>query len=384
MSRDRFLQIYWNLHLCDPTSPPAGRSGKVQPLLDLLCPKFASAFKPGEFVSVDEAMIAFKGRASFRQYVRGKPHPLGIKAFVLADSETGYLLGTRLYFGKETNIMTDPNLLQSTRIVLSLTEPLEGLRHHVVTDRFYTSPELAKALEQRGLPFTGTAQVNRRGMPLAMRSGSKLKRGEVRAYRAGKMMAMQWQDKRTITMLSTAESCNIIEVRTHRGQIKDKPSVVQVYNNNMMGVDKMDQLSTYYSFLRKSIKWWKKVLFWLLEASVVNSFITYSLRLRCLGQQPLGHQQFRRALVLSLVARRSHVPAPRRPGRHTDNSLERTRPVPHYSEEGERRRDCRVCSGAGKRRATTFYCMTCSDHPHLHPGRCFRVYHTQVNFRSHV
>ena len=126
--------------------------------------------------------------------------------------------------------MTDPNLLQSTRIVLSLTEPLEGLRHHVVTDRFYTSPELAKALEQRGLPFTGTAQVNRRGMPLAMRSGSKLKRGEVRAYRAGKMMAMQWQDKRTITMLSTAESCNIIEVRTHRGQIKDKPSVVQVYN----------------------------------------------------------------------------------------------------------------------------------------------------------
>ena len=260
MSRDRFLQIYWNLHLCDPTSPPAGRSGKVQPLLDLLCPKFASAFKPGKFVSVDEAMIAFKGRASFRQYVRGKPHPLGIKAFVLADSETGYLLGTWLYFGKETNIMTDPNLLQSTRIVLSLTEPLEGLRH-VVTDRFYTSPELAKALEQRGLPFTGTAQVNRRGMPLAMRSGSKLKRGEVRAYRAGKMMAMQWQDKRTNTMLSTAESCDIIEVRTHRGQIKDKPSVVQVYNNNMMGVDKMDQLSTYYSFLRKSNKWWKKVLF---------------------------------------------------------------------------------------------------------------------------
>ena len=146
----------------------------------------------------------------------------------------------------------------------------------------------------------------------------------------------------------------------------------------------MDQLSTYYSFLRKSIKWWKKVLFWLLEASVVNSFITYSLRLRCLGQQPLGHQQFRRALVLSLVARRSHVPAPRRPGRHTDNSLERTRPIPHFSEEGEKRRDCRVCSGAGKRRATTFYCMTCSDHPHLHPGRCFRVYHTQVNFRSHV
>ena len=83
MSRDRFLQIYWNLHLCDPTSPPAGRSGKVQPLLDLLCPKFASAFKPGEFVSVDEAMIAFKGWASFRQYVRVSRIPLASKRLSL-------------------------------------------------------------------------------------------------------------------------------------------------------------------------------------------------------------------------------------------------------------------------------------------------------------
>ena len=37
---------------------------------------------------VDEAMIAFKVCASFRQYIRGKPHPFGIKAFVLTDSKT--------------------------------------------------------------------------------------------------------------------------------------------------------------------------------------------------------------------------------------------------------------------------------------------------------
>ena len=42
------------------------------------------------------------------------------------------------------------------------------------------------------------------------------------AYRVGKAMAMQWQDKRTITMLSTTGSCNLVSVQTCRGVMKDK------------------------------------------------------------------------------------------------------------------------------------------------------------------
>ena len=188
MPRDRFFQIFWNLHLSSPTAGTGSpRSAKVQPILDLLSPHFESAFKMGEFVAVDEAMIAFRGHASFRQYIRGKPHPYGIKAFILADSRTGYAYRLRLYFGKETDIIQDPSLLHTTRTVLTLTEPLQGLHHHIITDRFYSSPELAMELECMGLPFTGTVQVNRRGMPLAVKVGDRqLQRGAVRAYRAGK------------------------------------------------------------------------------------------------------------------------------------------------------------------------------------------------------
>ena len=189
MSRDRFLQIFWNLHLCDPTLGPGGpRCMKVQPLLNLLCPRFEAGFKPGKFVAVDEAMIAFKGRAGFRQYVRGKPHPLGIKAFVLADSKTGYVYRLRIYFGVETDLLEEPGLLQTTRIVLTLAQPLEGIGHHIITDWFYTSPELALELERCGLPFTGTAQTNRRGMPLPIKCAGRcrLERGSVRAYRSGR------------------------------------------------------------------------------------------------------------------------------------------------------------------------------------------------------
>lgn len=181
MSRDRFLQIFWNLHLCS-TSPAPGspRSAKVQPLLDLLCPCFESVYKLREFVAADEAIVAFTGCAVFRQYIRGKPHPYGIKVFILADSNTGYVYQLRIYFGKETDLMQDSSLLHTTHVVLTLVEPLQGLGHHVITDRFYSSPELAKELEQRGLVFTGTVQVNCRGMPLAVNSttDSHLQRGK--------------------------------------------------------------------------------------------------------------------------------------------------------------------------------------------------------------
>ena len=74
-------------------------------------------------------------------------------------------------------------------------------------------------------------------------------------------MAMQWKDKRVITLLTTSGTCNVIDVRTHRGQQKQKPAVVQLYNDNMLGVDKMDQLASYYALLRKSVKWCRKVFF---------------------------------------------------------------------------------------------------------------------------
>ena len=147
------------------------------------------------------------------QYIRGKPHPFGIKAFVLADSQTVHRLC--IYFGTEIDLVLDPTHLQTTR--------------YVFTDCFSSSPELAMELERCGIAFTGTVQTNGQRMPLATkclreREGRRgLPRGSITAYRVGKTMVMQWQDKRIITILSTAGSCNTVEVRTHRGALQQKP-----------------------------------------------------------------------------------------------------------------------------------------------------------------
>ena len=87
MSRNRFQQIFRFLHLADSSQQiPAGQPGhdklfKVRPFLDSVLPKFESEYSMHQPVTIDEAMIPFKGRLSFKQYIKNKPTKWGIKAF---------------------------------------------------------------------------------------------------------------------------------------------------------------------------------------------------------------------------------------------------------------------------------------------------------------
>ena len=201
--RDRFLQIYWMLHVGDATS--ATKRSKIQPFLDQLLPLFQMYLTPAREVSIDEAMIAFRGRVGFRQYIRGKPQPWGIKAYVLSESRTGYMYNMVVYYGKETQLITAPGLNHTTNVVLTLMSPLANLGYDLYTDRFYTSPQLATELLRIGTTLTGTVMVNKKNMPAATKktSRSKPKKGDVYTYKKGPMIVMQWTDKRTLTTLST-------------------------------------------------------------------------------------------------------------------------------------------------------------------------------------
>ena len=157
-SRDRFLQLFWMLHVTDVGEVNGlTRRSKIQPFLDMIIPGFQRLFVPGKALAVDEAMIAYRGRVSFRQYVRGKPHPWGIKAYILADSDTGYLYSVAIYYGKETMLVSCPGLNHTTRVVLTLIQPVCNMGYDVYTDRFY-SPLLARELCKLGITMTGTGQ----------------------------------------------------------------------------------------------------------------------------------------------------------------------------------------------------------------------------------
>ena len=62
---------------------------------------FGEIFKPGKNLCIDEGMMSFKGRISFKQYMPAKLVKHGIKDYALCDSLTGYCLKIHIYSGYE-------------------------------------------------------------------------------------------------------------------------------------------------------------------------------------------------------------------------------------------------------------------------------------------
>lgn len=218
--------------------------------------------------------------------------------------------------GRETFLdsSTSSDLPQPARVVMHLAEPYLDKGRHLFTDRFYSSIPLALALESRNTSFTGTLVKNRVDLPDEIRWHLHLKQGEVVAFRYNSMLALAWRaetKKNPVLMLSTEGSASMVDVprRRSRQPPQPKPVVVHTYNQHMNGVDIADQHSVYYSFLRKTIKWWRKMFFWLIETSVVNSFIMYKI---VLSPSKPNHLAYRRTVVESYASRYISAAPPRR------------------------------------------------------------------------
>ncbi|XP_042888497.1 piggyBac transposable element-derived protein 4-like [Penaeus japonicus] len=89
------------------------------------------------------------------------------------------------------------------------------------------------------------------------------------------MLCLQWCDKKPITMLSMVHSSGSVIDTSQRGVVRTKPKVVVDYNIGMKGVDLSDQQAQSYPTVWKSIRWYKKVLFYLLDMAVINAFCVH-------------------------------------------------------------------------------------------------------------
>ncbi len=186
-------------------------------------------------------------------------------------------------------------------------------------------------------------------------------------------------------MISTecsAKPTQVCSVATK--QVSTKPLVIHEYNLSMNGVDKADQYTTYYSFVRKSKKWWRKLFFWLFELAAVNSYILYKIT----APRPSTHLEYRRRLADALASRHIMAAPPRHVGRPRKTPLfpsggdpDRLNKQPHFL--GKRQvHDCVVCSdrSSGERHRSKYFCQTCTSHPSLCPDECFKRYHTLDRF----
>lgn len=146
MSVKRFSFLLSNLHLNDNIlMPKKDFEGydtlyKIRPYIEMLRQNYNSFYKPTKIQPIDESMVKYKRRISFKQYMPQKPIKRGYKIWVRADKE-GYLCDFQIYTGKEGNKI-EHNL--GERVVTDLTEELQGKGYHVYFDNFFTSVHLVE------------------------------------------------------------------------------------------------------------------------------------------------------------------------------------------------------------------------------------------------
>ena len=80
MPRTRYEKLSQYMHCSVAANEVAGdKLAKVRPIITLCEQSFARCFNPSQNLSVDEAMIRFDGRLSWKQYMPKKPVKWGIK-----------------------------------------------------------------------------------------------------------------------------------------------------------------------------------------------------------------------------------------------------------------------------------------------------------------
>ena len=393
MRRNKFQLILEYFHLndnanCLPSDSPAyDRLYKIRPLLTHFSTTWKTAYHPNCQVSVDESVVAFKGRTNMSVYKPNKPHKWGLNAWALSDSRTGYLWNLDIYTGRKADVEVGI----TKQVVLSLCQPLYNTGHHVYMDNYFSSPALFVELKMRQLGACGTLRTNRIGVPHQIRSTKLKKEGPAVTERDGDgLLYISWFDRKQVNLISSIHSTLVFRktVRTKsttdRKRVVDKPVAIELYTRYMQGVDRTDQLLWYNLSRHRQQKWWKKLFLYLLEVCIVNAGIIY----RELHQgQRFDPTRFRMDVVRGLLAnyerpvtrvgRRPLQPLPNRlTERHFLANITSTTSGGKYP-----RPDCVVCSDRSvKRHQIQTICKQCGVPLCAVP--CFERYHTLFHYKA--
>ncbi len=205
-------------------------------------------------LGLDEAMIKFKGRLGFKQYM--KDNKWGIKVFVLSDATNGYIYQLEIY--TSNNEIFDDATGLCSHVVLDLIKTFDNNGNTLYTDCFYSSPRLFFTLGKIGIGCCGTVQNNRKEFPRALKTGKSMKNIGKYVYRSNQTLAaMVWFDKRPLYMLSTIHK-----------PTSSLPTTVLRTQGDGSRVD-IDCPPT------PPKKWWKHVFTYIVECSILNAYVFF-------------------------------------------------------------------------------------------------------------
>ena len=146
-------------------------------------------------------------------------------------------------------------------------------------------------------------------------------------------------------MITNAFVPEIVETVNRYGKTKDKPNVVDVYNQNMSGIDRSDQMLSYHSGLWKTIRWYKKVGVHIMEILLANAFYLYFKLTPSPKVKPM--RKFKECVIRNLIGKP-------KPKKHMvpQASFHYLAPIPSTEKKKNPCRCCKHYSSNGKRKET--------------------------------
>ncbi|XP_026667264.1 piggyBac transposable element-derived protein 4-like isoform X1 [Ceratina calcarata] len=290
-SRNRFQLLCKFFHTVDNSTLPArdnseyDSTAKFEPVVAHANRKFKFHYSPHQHLSVDESLVRTKSRSALTQYLPNKKHhKWGIKFWMLADGISHYCLLFFCYRGAKDQ--RDKREIKEKGLAQVVIDNLLSMSnyfikgYHITVDNFFTSIALARSLFEKNTFLSGTIRSNRKHIPSQLKS--KLEVGEYKYQRNREILLLAYREKKSqkknVLLLSThgtAANKTIVIRRRNQEREVQKPALIHDYNKYMGGIDVSDMMIYSYLDERRTVKYWKKVVFSIFARMVLNAYILY-------------------------------------------------------------------------------------------------------------
>ena len=261
---------------------------RIREFADQITVNFRTHYQCDQKIDIDEQCIPFKGRHPSKCYNPNKPSKWHLKVYAANDAKTSYQINLLLYQGKDEKRDKELTATEYPVHYLMNHEIFKNRNHLMFCDNWYSSINVVLICLAWGIHFVGTIKTNRSQLPkegiLPYKGvGAKARgfmHGFVNIIKGFSVYFYAWQDSKPVHMVSTIRSSwqNISRNTSDAGGLYHKlvhkqPTIIWLYNQGMGGTDQFDQKLSTYSTCLKVFGWHKKVMFHLIQCTVVNAHI---------------------------------------------------------------------------------------------------------------
>ncbi|MBN3292163.1 PGBD4 protein, partial [Polypterus senegalus] len=311
----------------------------------------------GDYVTIGEQLIPFRGRCSFRQFMPSKPDKYGLKLFLMCDVATSYTFNGMPYVGHEgTRRCTG----LAEFVVNKLVEPIHNSGINVTIDKWFTSARLAGDLLSKHLTLLGTVRRNKTEVPREFLPSKTRGLGSSLFGFCRKMTMVSYVPKKNKAdiLLSSLHQKKEID------QGSRKPIIILDYNKTKDAVDRVNSLCQCYSVQKRTKRWPLVYFFNCLNLAGINALVVFLSKFpdwearhtikRRIFLEKLGLQLLRpwleRRIQLSRLPRATQTAL-------KICGVEKVKPV-IVEETPKKRRRCHICP-ASLGRKTVDCCSVC-------------------------